>query len=514
MKKISKKTCETCGKDFEITSRNYRKRFCNRSCANKNSAVLEKMRRSQEETYRKKYGVSHPMKTTQVVENFKNSMKEKYGVEHALQSDEILEKSRKTKMDNHGNPTFVNPDKARKTCLEKYGVDNVRKTPQYKEKYRETCLKKYGRPHASKTEKFKIYHFTSMFEKFLKNERFTNFTAMFSLEDYKGVDGHTYKFKCNRCGRIDNHSIEDGKPIKCVNCDKTSMSYFQKEIYDFIHYILGTTADIKKNTRSVIPPLELDIFVPDLKIAIECNGLFWHSEILGRKYKNYHLNKTQKCNEKYISLIHIMEYEWKNKQSIVESILRNYFNKNEIKIAARQCNIKEIKPKESNEFLNLNHIQGADRASIRYGLYYNEKLVSVMTFCKSRYDKKCQYEMSRYCNKLNTTIVGGAAKLFSNFVKDKSPTSVVSYNDRRYFTGSVYRRLGFDFIHNSPPNYFYIIDNYSNVRGRMEFQKHKLKNILPKFDTLKSEWENMKNNGFDRIWDCGNGKWVWINHHE
>jgi hypothetical protein len=132
-----------------------------------------------------------------------------------------------------------------------------------------------------------------------------------------------------------------------------------------------------------------------------------------------------------------------------------------------------------------------------------------MTFVKSRYDKKIQYEMSRFCNKLNYKITGGASKLFKYFVTKYSPISVCSYNDRRYFDGGVYEKLNFTIINNTSPCYFYIKNK--KLYNRMNFQKHKLKKLLSSYDPLLSEWENMKLNGYDRIWDCGNGKWVFTN---
>jgi hypothetical protein len=132
-----------------------------------------------------------------------------------------------------------------------------------------------------------------------------------------------------------------------------------------------------------------------------------------------------------------------------------------------------------------------------------------MTFVKSRFDKNVEWEMSRFCNKINTHVNGGASKLFSFFIKKYNPKSIVSYSDRRYFEGKLYLNLGFNFVKNTPPNYYYIIDNYQTLQNRIGWQKHLLKKKLPLFDINLTEWENMKNNGFDRIWDCGHIKWLW-----
>lgn len=68
----------------------------------------------------------------------------------------------------------------------------------------------------------------------------------------------------------------------------------------------------------------------------------------------------------------------------------------------------------------------------------------------------------------------------------------------------LYKKLGFKHTHNSSPNYFYFNKNYLVRLNRMKFQKYKLKYNISKFDKNLTEWENMKNNGYDRIWDCGN----------
>jgi len=200
----------------------------------------------------------------------------------------------------------------------------------------------------------------------------------------------------------------------------------------------------------------LDIFIPSLNLAIEFNGTFWHSEISGNKNKVYHLNKTKSCIFKGIKLIHIFQFEWDTKKEIIKSILKNIIKKTPNKIYARECEVRDITLQCSIDFLEKNHLQGKDKSSIKLGLYHKNELVSVMTFCKSRFDKKCEYEMSRYCNNLNTSIIGGGNKLFSHFINSYRPNSMVSYSDRRYFNGNIYRQLGFTFVDNTSPSYFYL----------------------------------------------------------
>ena len=502
-------TCEHCKQPFEIKYQKRAQRFCCKKCSNASPLTKQKIVAGQKLVHTKKYGGKHPMQTDSTKEAFKSSMKEKYGVEHALQSSTLMGKSKQTKQERYGDESFNNVKQIKQTCLERYGVDNIRKTEQYNVKYKATCLEKYGVEHASQSKTYKHSHKLTMFEKFLNSDRFENFEHQFNIKAYDGVTAKfnkKYKFKCKRCSTNEMHDISDGKGPRCTTCDK-KFSIFQTEIQDFIKSVIPDEALIS-NDRTILYPLELDIVIPDRKLAFECNSLCYHSEVFGAKGKSYHLNKTKNSLTKEVKLIHILDSEWKHKQDIVKSIIGTALGKSN-KIHGRKCVVRELKPKQSNAFLNENHIQGSDRSSVKIGLFHNEDLVSVMTFCKPRFNKHVEWELSRFCNKQNTTVNGGASKLFKYFIKNYSPSNVISYSDRRLFDGSVYLALGFQFIDNTPPNYHYIIDNYSTTQNRVSWQKHKLKNKLEGFDPSISEWENMKNHGFDRIWDCGNSKWIW-----
>jgi hypothetical protein len=331
-------------------------------------------------------------------------------------------------------------------------------------------------------------------------------SPMFLASDY--IDSgwsNEYPFKCNTCGMEFSDNLYSGHVPICPQCFPRIKSIGQKEVADFIRS-LGFNVIV--DDRAILNGLEVDLYVPEKNVGIEFNGVFWHSEISGNKDRKYHVGKTEECRNRGVKLLHIFDQEWNEKKSIIQSILRATLGKTSNRIYARKCEVRTVKNDECQTFLHENHIQGSDRSSIRLGLWYEETLVAIMTFCKSRYDKSVQYEMSRFCCKLNTRVVGSASKLFSHFVKNYNPASVVSYSDRRLFTGETYPAIGMLFCENTPAAYFYT-KNGSIVGTRMTFQKHKLVDILPKFDPRKSEWENMKDNGFDRIWDCGHLKYLW-----
>jgi hypothetical protein len=353
----------------------------------------------------------------------------------------------------------------------------------------------------------KTNHYNYLLE-FCKKE---NLTPLFSLEDYNGYHfSFCYSFSCKKCGYKFESTVYNLDNLFCEKCDPTRQPTLENKFFDFL---TGCSSGIiKRRDRTILYGKELDFLVKDKNIAFELNGLYWHSENGGGHIKTYHLNKTKGCLFHGVSLIHIFENEWRDNPEIVKSIVRTKLGdvSHLTRIHGRECKIKNVQNKEKNKFLEENHLQGQDKSTIKLGLYSNDILVSIMTFRKSsRFDKTSDWEMVRFCNKINTIISGGASKLFSHFVKTYYPISVVSYSDRRYFDGNLYSMLGFKFINNTPPSYHYISKDYKYLMNRMQFQKHKLKTKLPIFDTCLSEWENMKNNGFDRIWDCGHGKWIW-----
>ena len=250
--------------------------------------------------------------------------------------------------------------------------------------------------------------------------------------------------RCKKCNEISEHYIYNGRGKNisdlqlCKNCEKYS-SNEELELRKFISSAVDSK--ILSNVHSIIPPYELDIVVPEKKIAIEFDGLYWHND--SKIDNKYHLRKTKLCEEKGIQLIHIFEDEWLFKQDIVKSRLKNLLGIYDKTVYARKCEVREVPSKESRAFQEANHLQGAINSKVSLGLYYENELVSLMTFGKCRFDKKHEWEMLRFCNKLNCHIVGAAGKLLVYFEKNFKPSSLVSYADRRWSQGKLYQKLGF-----------------------------------------------------------------------
>ena len=316
------------------------------------------------------------------------------------------------------------------------------------------------------------------------------------LAKYFNIQGTSSIYK-----KIRNYGLKY-KPNKRSD-EEMEVFEYTKSVYDEIEYSIR---HILTSTR------ELDIYSEKHNLAIEYNGLAFHTswdketEI---KQKNRHLNKTIECEEKGIQLLHIFSNEWidnQTKQDIWKSVIKNKLGFIENKIYARKCIIKEVDSKEASKFLENNHLQGKGVSKYRYGLYYKDELASLMTFSNSRYNKNYDYELIRFCTKLDHVVVGGFSKLLKYF-RSNHKGSIISYANRRWSNGSVYEKNGFKFIQNTNPNYFYTKNN-RKLESRVKYQKHKLKDMLENFDESLTETENMYNHGYRKIYDCGNKVYI------
>lgn len=351
-----------------------------------------------------------------------------------------------------------------------------------------------GCPKCGKEKSAKKIKYTSI-DFIKKSTEIHNNKYDYSLINYVDIR-NKIKIICPTHGQFEQSPYIHLQGHGCEKCT-SSVSSQEKEINDFIKSLNIETIT---STRSIISPQQLDIFIPSYNIAIEFDGLYWHSEL--HKPSNYHINKTELCEAKGIQLIHIFEDEWLFKKDIVKSRLKNLLGLTKNKIYARKTEIKLVDTKIAYEFLEKNHIQGNVNSSIKLGLYYNGNLVSLMTFGKGRValgGNSNQYELLRFCNELNTNVIGGADKLLQHFIKNYNPKEIISYADRRWSQGGLYEKLNFEFIHNSKPNYWYIINN--NRKHRFGYRKSIL--VKKGHDKNKTEHQIMLDKKIYRIYDCG-----------
>lgn len=286
-----------------------------------------------------------------------------------------------------------------------------------------------------------------------------------------------------------NHLSGYGCP-KCGNI-------ISKEENILFDYVKSLCNDAIQQDRIILKGKELDIYVPSKHLAIEYNGLRWHSEQFKENADTYHLDKTNLCNEKGIKLINIFEDEWHYKSDIIKSMLANMLGKSKRRIFARKCEIKEAKQQEASNFLKVNNIQDCCyEAKHNIGLYYQNELVSLMTFCE---EQNGTVVLNDYCTKLNTAVIGGASKLLKYFIRKEHPHKLYTLVDKRWSNGNLWKKLGFTKTTDNKPNYYYVVDDHRE--SKLYYNKMSL--VEQGFDKDKTEHQIMLDRGIYRIYDCG-----------
>jgi transcription elongation factor Elf1 len=438
------------------------------------------VRKKRDQVYQDRFG-GHPFKNVEVRKKIEQTNLEKYGVENPFYSKDNQEAFKKIKLEKYGDAFYNNKEKAINTNSNK----SLDEKDEIIKKIRATNI-------ATKKEQ--------------RIQRFSKIDFSTKPVDYFIRDGVPY-FKCKKCGDTWEAYLEQKEwNFRCFKC-KPIGSLLVKE-NEFASLLDELNLKYKRRVRSLLPRnKELDFYFPDHKIAVEFDGVYWHSE--GCRYHpkdwSYHLTKTEECVQQGIRLIHVFETSFRSSPSLVKSYLQSVFNQNQEKIFARKTTVGKISEKDYGDFCNENHLQGSTPALIKLGLFYQNELVQVMSFSKPRYNKNYEWEMIRECSKQNTRVIGGKGKLLKYFEKNYNPKSLISYCDRRWFTGESYLKLDFKLEKTTPPGYWYFKSNRSLVLlNRINFMKHKLSKIQGfQFDNNLTEWENMQLNGYNRIWDCG-----------
>lgn len=474
--------------------------------------------------YIKKYNLHKPEELR--LGKIEKTMLERYGVEHALQSNEFIEKYKKSMLEKPEEELREMKDKRKKTCLEKYGCVNPMQNKDVQEKSKQTCLEKYGVDHHLKSPEFRKKIEGIVMDKY-------GVTNVLYLPEVQAKKQKTIKEKygVDNYGELDlSQEVRDllnskDKLVEFIEkSDNKSSAYLAKKIgcsfstfnnrinqYD-IRYLIDQTSSVYEaelsdfldaigvkhyKSRDVIPPLEIDFYCPDYKIGIEFNGDYYHCSIC--KNKSYHFNKSKDCQKKGIKLIHIWEHEWvdENKRDILKSMLKILFGKVENKIYARNCEVREITNDEARDFNEKNHLQGHRWAQLTYGLFYNDKLVQLMSFSKTKYNKNLKgensWEIIRGCPGSNNIVVGGVSKLFNHFIKEKSPDEIFSYCDFNKFDGKGYEAIGMKFVGYTGPDMKWLLDD---------------RTVVNRDPTHHAE---LKEKAIAKIWGCGSKKYLWTN---
>jgi len=541
--------CDDCGIESLKTYQSYNKilrknnKIVCKKCSlqyRENPFAKEDVQKKIKLTLLKKYGVDNPLKNKDIQKKKNDTMIDKYGVISPLKNEQIKEKASQKIKNRSESEKIAKVEKWRNsidfkkarlnfenTMVAKYGVKNALELQDIKDKIKEkvqirsdsqkenilnktkkTNLSKYGVEFVNqnieiKNKSAETKRYNSI-EKFIKKYKEKNIITV-------NYEKNILNGKCEKHGEYQlglsafYHRMRSDS-ILCPECNKLGrFTGLEKELVSFIKN--NYNGIIEENKRSLFNnEIEIDIFLPDKNLAFEFNGLFWHCEL--NKDKNYHLNKTEKCEKLGIHLIHIYEDDWLFKNNIVKSRILNLLDKS-MRIYARKCEVKKIEDnKLIKKFLEENHIQGYVGSKYKYGLYYNDELVSIMIFGNPRIlmnQNNQHLELLRFCNKNGVNVIGGASKLFKHFIYEVKPESILSYADRSWSQGNVYLKLGFNLVSITKPNYHYIIERQKKYR--FNYAKYKL--INQGFDCNKTEHEIMLERKMYRIYDSGSLKFIW-----
>jgi hypothetical protein len=513
--------CDYCANDVDVTYKEYLRniKIGNKfACSKKCGSIKAK------NTFVENYGVEHPLKIEEFRKKQAKTNFEKYGVEYLQQSKEIQKKTKESYLENHGvehiskleknrerSKIWISSDafkqKSKEKLFKNWGVENPSQSEEIKNTIRSNNIQKWGYDHPMKSEvikeklknSFKLKYNT---DNITKSEEFRKFFFSVAKDPnyISYVENGTCLFKCDNNQehqfliQTDNYIKRKSSNIKlCTICFPIGEASSIKELV-LLEYIKSIySGEIIKSYRD---GLEIDIYLPQLKLGFEFNGLYWHSDKF--KDKNYHLEKTNYFKSKNIRIIHIWEDDWTMRNDIIKSQLKNLLKLNEHRIFARKCKIEILSNNLlTTKFLNQNHLQGVDKSKIKIGLIYEYELIALMTFNKLEGRKSLgegEWNLSRFCNKLNYNIVGGASKLLSFFISEFEPKRIISYADKDWSLGGLYESIGFKKISETAPDYKYIVDG--KRKNKANFKKSKL-------GTSLTESLEMKNREMFRIWDCG-----------
>jgi hypothetical protein len=522
--------CDICGKIL-IFSGSFEKpytTYCSSSCASKGT------REKCKETCQKRYGVDNPQQCDEFKKKSVNTSLKRYGTKNPSSSQVIKNKIKNSIFIKYGveNPMHSEDikEKIKMSSLNRYGVDHPMKNDLIKEKVKNSIFKKYGVFYVSQNEEIKSKIMLSKrrtnrkkhYDRILKICARRQITPLFSKEYYLNHENMIFNFECDICKdkfHLDN--VDVAIYPRCIKCFPNERSQFEMEFNSWLSSIYD--GEISINNREVIKPKEIDIYIPEINLGLELNGIYYHSDLF-MKY-DYHIKKTNDALQQGVILLQIFENEFLEKEKILKSMIKNRLGMIRTKIAARKTVFKRVESKEAKKFFEDNHIQGNTPAGIYFGLYHDDELVSAISFSKTknrnifgnRDQETKESELLRFCNKLDTNIVGGFSKLFKNSIKDnffKNVEKIITFANVRYtpsYQKSVYIKSGFKYVKTTTPSYWY--QYQGKLYHRYAFRKDVLlkmckENNIEIFDD-DTEFTLADRLGLLRIYDCGNHKFTY-----
>ena len=464
------------------------------------------------ETFLKKYGVDNPAKSKEVLAKIQKTNLDRYGVEYSAQSDIVKEKVKTTNLKKYGVEYSFQAnevkDKIKATNLERYGVDNPSKSDIIKTRVVKSNRKNLGVDYPMQSKEVMDKSRITSLEKYG-----TEYPNQSDIVKYK-IDASTLEhYGVNRVCKLDEfkQKVVDTNRER-YGVDYTCLIYSGKLKGNDSSYNRSFAELLDDNGIKYEREFLLQKYSYDFKVGetlIEINPTATHNTHFNPYGKNridanYHRDKSKLAEDSGYSVIHV--FDWDDVDKVVQLL------KFRVTAYARKCDVKVVSEIDTNNYLDMYHLQGTCRGQkIRLGLYYDNKLVSLMTFGKSRFNKNCEYELLRYCSHYN--VVGGAEKLFNHFIKEYKPNSIVSYCDTSKFSGKVYDTLGFKCVKtNSPRKHWYSKKEKRHITDGLLLSQGYDRLFKENHGKGTSNEELILARGYLPVYDCGQATYVWYNH--
>ena len=546
-------TNEVCG--FDAMKRQYRK-WCSPQCQASDNECITKSKLTRLELYGDENYIN--IEKSRETRMYKNC--------GSWSPDDFAEKCRKTKRERYGDETYTNSEKAKKTLAkhidenpnfwkdrenkikatkianghdpnwnnrEKFSqtVSNFSNERQQEinEKRRQTNIKENGYEFPMQDQKIREKTSETVFERYgvrsvlqrpdirdaarLKKKQsswykiradIANYSPLFTFDEFvSNTDSNFYwKWKCQRCGNIFQSRYDDGHHTVCRKCHPFKShvidSKGEHEIIDMLsHYF----KDIIHQDRTILNPKELDVLVKEKNVAFEFDGLYWHSE----EYKpnDYHLMKTKMCKLKGVKLIHVFESEWKSMRQIAESYVKRAVGVFDKSFDACDLRCQKIISEDALHFYKENDIDVHKRhLDNSYGFFDGDNLIAAYSICIN--DSKAK--IVKFATRLHTDIVNIIEQMTQCIFSIEGVNEIEISVDRRWSDGSDFLNAGYRLTSVSEPDFYYVNTNDEEWvhQPSDKFRKQFVMNVLGKsFDNSKSQEQNLADNGFIRIYDCG-----------
>jgi len=550
--------CVVCTKThtrFDGSVKGYKK-HCSMACTTKDPDVRDKKNK----TMVKRYGVKHALQSPELRDKCKQTNMDRFGTEYASSSAQVKDRVKQTNMKRFGTPCSLQYDavarKSDSTMMDKYGVKHALQNKDLLLKKEHTCLIKYGEKQYPQTDEFKQKFKQAMVDRFgvdhpskstelrnkAKQSMMERYGVEYTLQSPELMDayittmmdvwGTSNPQRIHLVGDVldnlnnpdwlfDQHYtqrksiLQISKELQITRETLSrwfsthnitiqqrgySVSSEEQELIDFI--TTNYTGTVITNNRSVIHPHELDIILPDINVAFEYCGLYWHSDVHNHITHNYHKTKMDACTDVGLTLYTIFSDEWCITKDIVKSKVLHLIGCSKVqRTYARLCGVVSVDTQTKRSFFNKNHIQRSGPGSITYGLTYNDEIISVMTFIKKSDNV---FVLNRFAS--SRSVVGGFSKLLKHFKKHNTWSVIETFADLRWSRGNLYTSTGFTLCRLLKPDYYYVVGN--KRIHKFNYRRKMLPTKLSVFNPELSEVENCKLNGVYRIWDCGKIKYI------